>query len=174
MIHVYAIVGDSSGVRAVTRECDAAPEATPGAVWDHERVVEELMERHAVLPARFGTTFADRAELDACLERHRDELIEGLERVRNCVELGVRVMAEEANAVKVEAHASGRGCQVALAAAETRVGELHEQVNVPLAELAREAVVRPVRGREVVMSGAYLVERDRGQGFRDRVRELSD
>jgi len=33
--------------------------AEPGPLWRHERVVQRLMERGPVLPARFGTTFND-------------------------------------------------------------------------------------------------------------------
>ena len=42
-----------------------APRPTADHVWRHEQVIEHLMTDHAVLPARFGTTFGDDGKLAA-------------------------------------------------------------------------------------------------------------
>src|SRR5436305_4987117 len=63
----------------------------PDALWRHDHVVEAAMARGAVLPARFGTTFADTAGLAAALVRDQSRLHHRLEQVRGCVELAVRL-----------------------------------------------------------------------------------
>ncbi len=66
---------------------------TPENLWRHETVVESIMRQcDAVLPARFGTLFADVSALDETLARHATSLAAGLRRVRGCVELGLRVL----------------------------------------------------------------------------------
>src|SRR5688500_2308980 len=72
----------------------AGPRVEPSAenLWQHEAVVEAVMRRcEAVLPVRFGMTFGDEAGLDEVVARHASVLATGLERVRGCVEMGVRV-----------------------------------------------------------------------------------
>lgn len=61
------------------------------ACWAHERVVEAVMREAAVLPARFGTTFEDRAGLTAAVNRAGESIAHDLRRVRGRVELAVRV-----------------------------------------------------------------------------------
>jgi hypothetical protein len=61
------------------------------SAWDHERVVEAVMELGPVLPARFGTTFEGVSSVGLALERDADALESGLARVCGCVELAVRV-----------------------------------------------------------------------------------
>jgi hypothetical protein len=64
---------------------------TPENLWRHEAVVESIMRRcDAVLPARFGTVFADENAIDDILTRHAAPLAAGLTRVRGWVELGLR------------------------------------------------------------------------------------
>ena len=53
------------------------PRPSPEAMWAHERAVEALMERGAVLPMRFGTMMADEAALTEALAARRDELAAG-------------------------------------------------------------------------------------------------
>src|SRR5689334_2740710 len=61
-------------------------------ILKHERVIETCMEIGTVLPARFGTCFANIDRLDAVLDQNAQRLHEGLARVRGCVEMGVRVL----------------------------------------------------------------------------------
>src|SRR5687767_9062452 len=63
-------------------------------LWQHESVVESVMRRcEAVLPVRFGMTFGDEVALEDTIARHGAVLATGLERVRGCVEMGVRVVS---------------------------------------------------------------------------------
>src|SRR5688572_15960585 len=123
-----------------------APKPTAENVWRHEQVVERIMADHAVLPARFGTTFSDPAKLETVLARHQDRLAEGLGRVRGCVELGLRVLwqprAGAADKIPAE---SGRAYMTARLAEEQRRREelcraelVAEEMHVPLAGIASE------------------------------------
>ena len=61
-------------------------------VWRHDRIVDALMARQAVLPMRFGST-ACRDRLAAALERRRGTLRRMLDRVSGRVEIAVRVVS---------------------------------------------------------------------------------
>ncbi|PZS09374.1 MAG: hypothetical protein DLM64_10650, partial [Solirubrobacterales bacterium] len=60
---------------------------TPDALWTYEQAVELLMTRHAVLPARYGSTFETDAAARDMLNDQREELIGALEHVRGAVAL---------------------------------------------------------------------------------------
>jgi hypothetical protein len=150
---------------------------SPEAMWTHERVVEALMERGAVLPMRFGTTFADEEALAAALADRSEEFLTRLDRVRGRVELGVRaVQPPEAPANEV-ASASAEGSTgreyLLRKLHEVRRGEqaaaaLHE----PLAALAAGARQQRVRAPGEVLRAAYLVDRTAVPDFRQRVERL--
>jgi hypothetical protein len=105
VIYVYAIAEAPAvvptGRRVVERTGLAAivgdEVLEPGAeeLLAHERVIEELMASQPVLPARFGTTFASDAELERVLDARAEEFRELLRTVDGCVELSVRVNAED-------------------------------------------------------------------------------
>jgi len=86
-----------SGMAAVvSRHADDPPDASEQSILRHARVVEELATTGAaVLPARFGTVFADDEALRRAVGELGDELRSGLDRVRGCVELGLRVLMPE-------------------------------------------------------------------------------
>lgn len=62
-----------------------------GAV-EHEAVVERLMQTHTVLPMRFPTVFVGQEAVLTMMSQHYDDFREDLQRLRNQVEFGVRVM----------------------------------------------------------------------------------
>jgi hypothetical protein len=99
-------VGDSLGGRPLVALAGVADgveplvlELAPGDLDDESRlerlvrVHNELLlgalEQGTVVPFRFGTTFPDRAALDAWLESHRDALAAELERLRDTAEWSV-------------------------------------------------------------------------------------
>lgn len=55
----------------------------------HNELLVGALEDGAVVPFRFGTTFPDRAALEAWLERHREPLAAELERLRGTAEWSV-------------------------------------------------------------------------------------
>lgn len=90
---LVALAGVADGLRPLVLEL------APGDLDDEsrlERLVREhnelllaALEEGAVVPFRFGTTFPDRAALDAWLERHRAALTVELERLRGTAEWSV-------------------------------------------------------------------------------------
>lgn len=60
---------------------------------NHTKVLEEVMERHSILPVRFNTISPDRETLERLLVARYDELLgEGLERMDGKVEMGVKAL----------------------------------------------------------------------------------
>jgi hypothetical protein len=166
VIHVYGVVDELrelppvrgvNGAPLERRRVDglelvvsdgAAAEVTQAAVLRHAEVVEGLMSRSgAVLPAQFGRPFGDEAELEAAIRPKARELERGLERVRGCVEFGLRLAGENPSAT------SGTEYMHALLA--------QQQAVEPLERLARS-----------VASNAYLVPAENVDAFQEAVRRL--
>lgn len=159
---------------------------TPSAenLWRHEQVVESLMRTHTLLPSRFGTMVRDEAALRDRITRHVAELKAGLERVRGCVELGVRVpWPQERPSSEGEASANGRatGREYMLArlaeerrrkAMEEEAGSLFDRVHRELAPIARDSTRGTASSARPMLTAAYLVERDNIERFRDRLRDV--
>ena len=185
MIHVYAIVEasealpsgsglggaavegyDLDGIQAiVSRHEGTRIEPTETALLEHAEVVEAAMaETGAILPARFGRGLADERDLDDLLRSRHGELTRGLEQVRGCVELGVRILAP-GPAVSASDNGAATGTEymqtrlAELARAEEVAHEIHDL----LAEGARESA-RP----------AYLVPRGDVDRFRGHVRSVEN
>jgi hypothetical protein len=151
----------------------ASPTALPteAAVLAHARVVEGLARStEALLPARFERPLRDEAELSALVLERQGELRESLERVRGSVELGVRVLPDGSD----NGPATGRGSDYlkgrleAVRSAERVAAELQAAV----ADVVRESSVRVVASRELVLTAAYLVPRERIDAFGDRIAEV--
>lgn len=172
MIHVYGVVEELRELPPVTgvdgaplerRELnglelvvsDVAVEAvSQEAVLRHAQVVEGLMSRsEAVLPAQFGRPFGDERELAAAISTKANELERGLDRVRGCVELGLRVAAPSES----PAAQSGTEYMQARLAEEQALAKLDE----PLARLSRAST-----------RGAYLVPAESVEAFQEEVRRL--
>lgn len=111
MLHVYGII-DSEGLAgaaprghegdavtafplgdisaAVSRATAPSIEVSNARVWHHETVLGALMERHAVLPMRFGTICPEN-ELCHLLEDRQDALCAALRKLGGKVEMAVRI-----------------------------------------------------------------------------------
>jgi hypothetical protein len=173
------------GVAAVYSEIGESPSPTREAVLRHEQVVEQLMAGRPLLPARFATVLGDEATLERLLTVNHDRLAAGIERVRGCVELGVRVMWDAAGTevdppaeVPGEGAASGTAYLMARAErerrrreTEARAAELSANLDRLFRPCARDGVVRVLPSPPFVMAAAYLVPSDRTGEFRGRVGE---
>jgi hypothetical protein len=107
----------------------------------HGRIVESLVEHAAaVLPVRFGEELPDDRALARLVGEREGALLEALERVRGCVEIGLRVWGDRAAADRLHAR---------------------------LAALARESRVRRAGDDELVT--AYLVPRGLVPAIQDEV-----
>ena len=199
MIYVYAICDDGSlGAREVrgigeqrlhvhashrigavySETSEGALRPTAENVWRHERVIESFMEDRTVLPARFGTVVSDLPALDELVYSNRDRLIVGLDRVRECVELGLRVLAQPAGqAPNPPTHeATGRSYLLARMEherarrrTEAEAGELAARLHERLTAAADAATLRVLPTPQFLMTAAYLVRREAIEAFRRQV-----
>ena len=175
------------GMSVVYAHIASSPRPARETAVAHERVVEHLMADRAVLPARFGTVLRDEAALDDVLALNHERLTAGLERVRDCIELGVRVLwqgedptpsAGPKEDVPSGDETAGRAYLMARAEkerqrlrTEAQAGELAANLNRLFLPCARDGVVRVLPTPQFVMAGAYLVPRGQVAEFRTRVQE---
>ncbi len=164
---------------------------TPRRLWQHEQVVEAVMNRNPVLPARFSTIVTDEATVSSRMEDLNPVLVEDLERLRGCVELSLRVirlwdpvvsgdgMPADTCPELIATEKTGRTFDVARRAAEAqrlvnrrRNESLGELVNRSLAACALDHRMEVEEGAGVVIKAAYLVEKSRLGMMQKAVRRL--
>jgi len=173
---------------------------TEDNLWRHEAVVEILMADRTVLPMRFGTVLADEAAIQAVLAAHHADFVASLDRVRGRVELGLRVLweadqpptppsssefpgvpqghsSEELRGTQAN---SGRAYLLARLeeerqrqACRQRAEALAEELHTPLAQLATESTRQVLITPRLLLTAAYLVEREQVAAFRQEVEALS-
>lgn len=61
----------------------------------HQRVIEEVMREHPVLPMQFATVVDDQEALIGFLEKHYEKIVEQLDWISDKVELGLKVMVRQ-------------------------------------------------------------------------------
>jgi len=187
VIHVYGIVDELDSLPPVEgvdgaalerRRVDALElvvsevprdEVTQEAVLRHAQVVEALMSRsRAVLPAQFSRPFAGDEELVSAVTAKASDLELRLQRVRGCVELGLRVVAPAPDSGP-EAESGAEYLRARLDE-ERRRSQLVAEVDEPLARLAQETAGGAAGSN--VFERAYLVRDEDASTFLDTVREL--
>lgn len=149
----------------------AAFEPDAATLWRHDEVVEAAMADGAVLPARFGTTFADPSALSDVLERDQPQLRRALDRVRGCVELAVRVSAP---APPTDDPHGGREYVEARLARRRELGALTARTLVPLSEHAVSSRHSGPTGDSSTLTASYLVRTGEVRRFAEQVRQLAD
>jgi len=160
----------------------------------HESVIGSALEQTTVVPLRLCTIFADAAGAQRMLEDRRDVLIAALEALNDRQEWSVKVLLDRErlkDALResgAEAGEPGSGAAYMLLRREERqlrelvdrrAAELAEDVHARLQERAADARVRPAQNRELsghrgdmILNGAYLVERGQAGELRELVTEL--
>jgi hypothetical protein len=160
---VVAMASDHS------RPFDASP--SEETLWEHEDVLETLLEAGPVLPVRFGVRFANREALRAAVQPRSAELAAALSRLRDKVELSVRLLAREDGcrpvAAELEADA-GPGARYLLERLEQR-RDASRKLDTVRNRLAPRAVAErshllPRAG--TLAAAAFLVEQTAVEGFR--------
>lgn len=180
-------------IAAVVSPLDTASiQATEAHLWQHEAVVEALMADRAVLPVRFGTLLADETATLSALERRYASFVVDLARVRDRVELGLRVLWEsEANPPPAAApcHADknpgarsgsdGWAYMLArleedrqLQAQRRQAEELAADIHLPLARLVADSTRQVLVTPRLLLTAAYLVEQGQVVAFRREVEAL--
>jgi hypothetical protein len=158
------------GIEAVVSPLEAvAIQPSKESVLAHARVIDQLAaQNEAVVPARFGRAFNDSGSLDAAVREREAELRTALERVRGCVELGLRVLAPVEEPASTPA--TGREYMLGRLERTRRDETAADELDAPLAALAREAT-RSLRATpQLLLSAAYLVPRGDVERFREAVR----
>jgi hypothetical protein len=161
---LLAVVGEHAG---------AAPEPTAATLTAYERIVRRLMDRGAILPARFGSVLDDEPEVRALLRRRREDLVARLRRVRGAVEISLRASWREDTHPQPDGslpQSDGGGTQPGTAYLRERL-ELRQSARrvageldslKPLALSSRRTLApRP----DVPLLDAYLVDRERVDEF---------
>ena len=149
------------------------PEPASERLRDYELTVRRLMERHAILPVRFGSVLADEGAARALLRRRWD-LLSRVRRVRGAVELALRASWRRgADSGPGDGTPSGTSYlreRLELRQSARRVASELD----PLSGLALWSLrtLPPEPGLPVL--DAYLVERDRVSEFVAMVRQLDD
>jgi Gas vesicle synthesis protein GvpL/GvpF len=197
MIHLYGIVEphvacvglglggeplqpiSCGDVVALTSEHAHAVESPPSEdeLWEHEGVLEAMLETGAVLPVRFGVRFSDREAVRAALQPRSAELAAMLADLRDKVELSVRLLAPEPAASRDGIDtAAGPGTRYLLAQlGEQRAAERKlDMVRSALTPFAVDERCRLLPRPGTLATAAFLVERHAVESFSRAVRELDD
>src|SRR3954451_21706305 len=140
------------------------PPVTPEALWAHEGVVDELLERGPVVPFRFGTMLPDRSAAEVFLARESDRFKRTLAGLRGRVELAVRVGLPER---EEEARSDG----ASYLAARARARDASDSILGPLESLAAASTKSDSAS---VIRASYLVANDDVDQFASVVRELQE
>ena len=146
-------------------------EASEEAMLTHARIVDELTAlNQAVLPARFGRGYPDADALRSAVAEQADDLRQALERVRGCLELGLRVLSQPGDTDSPGQ--SGREYMLGRLDARRQAERLADEVHSPLAALARAETRTIAATPHLLLSAAYLVQREALERFQSAVQEL--
>ena len=157
------------GLEAIISEHDGTVDVSDEAVLAHARGVDAVAAANdAVLPARFGSLHADEAALAEAVAS-RPGLRDSLAHVRGCVELGLRVFGEAAAPAPAP---SGADYMRSRLEQRRELERLSNELHEPLARLSRDSEVNVGATPRLLLTGAYLVERDQVDAFRAELATL--
>lgn len=152
-------------------------EVTADALWQHERIVEALMDGRDLLPVRYGTCVSDEAAAAQVVADNREAFAASLESVRGAVELAVRVFpAGSVQAAPTPPPEAMTGTDYLRARARAAVEEADATaiVHEPLACGARAETIARVNRPGELLRAAYLVDRGAARAFSARVAEIQE
>lgn len=167
-------------VEAIVGDVTAIPRPTERNLRKYGRLLSSLWTRTpALLPARFGTTMRDRAELELVLGARQDALRRRLRMVRNRAQMTIRIVRGEGSGQP----AAGSGQGKAIRNRESRGRRYLEERartahDVPEFTPVRPAVQRWVREERVERRGNiatiyHLVPRIAAGTYRDAIRRAA-
>lgn len=159
---------ERDGLAAIySRHRSLRPQPAPALVLTHERVVEAIMARGAVLPLRFGTQLDREEALSAVLAERRVEMLRGLGYVKGRVEMGLRVIpARPPGHPRRRGESSGRDYLLARVCEHREAQLAAREMHTPLAALAAASVVRDRAAAPAILVASYLVDADAVEHFR--------
>jgi hypothetical protein len=150
-------------------------EVTADALWEHEQIVEALMDDRDVLPVRYGTCLPDDAAAAQALQDNHAEFAASLAAVRGAVELAVRVLpTKNAPPTPMPSVESMSGTEYlrALARSAAQESDASRIVHEPLAGAARAVSVARANRAGELLRAAYLVDRNATESFAAHVNEI--
>ncbi|MBI2304650.1 MAG: GvpL/GvpF family gas vesicle protein [Chloroflexi bacterium] len=162
----------------------------------HEKVIETVMKDDTVLPVRFYTIAPTAEEVRSLLRKRYPEFKKMLRELDNKVELGLKVIWRDMNAVfegimeespdikavraKVLAHSAGEAGQdkatlseIVKLALEDKKAKERETLLRPLRRLSSDFCLNRTYGDDMIMNAAFLVDRIREREFDSRVEQLT-
>ncbi len=161
---------------------DAVPDPTVEEIRRHNAVVATVLATgHTPLPVRYGQWLADEAALTERLHAGATDYLRALERVRDAVEFGVRVLDPQPTAAPAESPSpegpgAGTAYMRALAArleSERRIDlrgrEIAESLRTNLGSIVRAERIDALRSRNGIVSIVHLVERAGAEAYRGRI-----
>jgi len=164
---------------------------TEESVLKHEEIVEALMDKFTVLPMRLYTVFSKREEVLLKVKEHYDDFIENLDRVRGKREFGIKVIWA-GNVIK-ERIASAHKTENAPAEPEQSGTKFMKEkfekykidkefieeadrcitiVDGSLNRLASEKKFEKLKTDNLLLSAAYLVEKEKSGDFKEAFEKL--
>lgn len=178
---VELVYGDLAAVVSLLDGAEVPP--TEANLWRHEAVVEALMADHAVLPVRFGTILPGEAAVQTMLSARYGEFSAALRRVRGRAELGLRVLWEGSRPWREKGGQRSAGSGRAYLLARLREEQemrawreeaeaLAEQIHAPLAQLSAESTRQVLTTPLLLLTAAYLIERDQVRAFGQEIEAL--
>ena len=154
----------------------------------HEEVVERLMEKSTILPVRFLTTFNQEEEVLVVLKEFYQDFKENLDRLRNKVEFGIRVIwpGETIRNRIIEAHKKTNADTVITGdtPAKSFIEAKFQDYKVDI-EFQKEAdkhislidnffnrfisdkKLEKLRSNNLLLSASYLIEKERQYEFKE-------
>jgi hypothetical protein len=162
----------------------------------HEKVIEIVMRDYTVLPVRFYTVAPNAEEIRSLLRRRYLEFKKLLRELDNKVELGLKALWRDMNAIlkemveemqeikaardKMIAHAGEDAGQDKLAVSKmvrlALQGEKAKEAEAllqPIKQLSSDFCLNKTYGDDMIMNAAFLVDRAREKEFDSEVEKLS-
>ena len=161
----------------------------------HEKAVEEVMRYYTVLPVRFCTIAEDEAKVKRILEIEHDRFVDSLRNMEGKKELGlkaifkedviykdilekykdIKVLKEKIAALPSEKTYLQRAKigEMVEAALEKEKAECKEDILNILSPLAVEVKTNNTYGELMIISAAFLVQKDKEPEFDQKVEELN-
>ena len=162
----------------------------------HEKVIEAVMKDHTLLPVRFYTVAPNAEEIRSLLRRRYQEFKKLLRELDNKVELGLKALWRDMNAIlqeivkeNAEIKVLGTkmtGCSAKEAdqdkgavsemlklALEHKKAKEREALLQPLRRLSSDSCLNTTYGDDMLMNATFLVDRVWEKEFDGKVEELA-
>lgn len=161
----------------------------------HEQAIEEVMKTYTVLPVRFATIAEDEIEVRNILKREYDKFIDSLKNMEGKKELGLKAIFKEDVVYKdiLEKYKNIKVLKEKIAALppektyfqRAKIGEMVEaalqkekdfhkkEILNTLSSLAQDVKVNNTYGELMIISAAFLVNKDKEPEFDQKIEELN-